>query len=100
MTTRGQKALELVNWNDECCAAQLKRKPDSKACPECGRMLGSPRKMNFGDYLRKLHESWRIHLEAFIVSQGLEDKGEEYKEAVAEEEMDESQPGWDAEEDE
>ncbi len=61
MTTRGQEALELVNWNDE---------------------------------------SWRIHLEAFIVSQGLEDKWEEYKEAVAEEEMDESQPGWDAEEEE
>lgn len=59
MTTRGQEALELVNWNDE---------------------------------------SWRIHLEGFIVSQGLEAKWEEYKEAVAEEEMDESQPGWDAEE--
>lgn len=48
------QCVETTNNLDECCAAQLKRKADSKACPECGRKLGGPRQMSFGDYLRKL----------------------------------------------
>lgn len=51
------QCVETTNNLDECCAAQLKVKPDSKACPECGKRLGGSREMNFGDYLRKLHRT-------------------------------------------
>lgn len=54
--TRGQQALELVNWDDE---------------------------------------SWRIHLEGFIDTLNLDDQLQAYLRQCAEEEMDESQPGWD-----
>lgn len=40
-------------------------------------------------------ESYRIHMEGFIREQGLDVEWQAYKEACAEEEMDDSEPGWD-----
>lgn len=42
-------------------------------------------------------ESMMIHLRGFIREKGLEEELEEYLEAVAIEEMEENQPGWEKE---